>query len=407
MVGSLAWRQKMAKSSVLTSFQSQMGFDVRRIFEGWKVLMRSRVALATVMDVQNGYAGNTSRVSMRELDRAVRVLHKKLAMIFKNAAEAFIFFDPDASYTISFAELKRGIFRLNLQEMWTCSQETCVKYCCPVDLGWGTSKGEHQYIYWNDCMISAAMRLLDFNCKDGVLDFKEWADMMDWSVVNVPIQQRASMRGSVFVRSQQEMFDDKARSESEYAAAWLRHKQIIDHGRHWGMLEDWRKVTRARGGHGAWRELEAILAKLCELRQARAQAHADAAQSLSSNARSAEEASMAVKTTGKVWNTRTFQSREAALEQVHAAVKAQELVMLRFMEQSAVHLALKDALLELRPGAALIDLDDEVENVNEVLESFLVVLVTLSAQERTMLLLAPRLPQFRNHTVDPAQTLQH
>jgi len=59
--------------------------------------------------------------------------------------------------------------------------------------------------------------------------------MMDWSVVNVPIQQRASMRGSVFVRSQQEMFDDKARSESEYAAAWLRHKQIIDHGRHWGM----------------------------------------------------------------------------------------------------------------------------------------------------------------------------
>ena len=25
--------------------------------------------------------------------------------------------------------------------MWTCSQETCVKYCCPVDLGWGTSKG--------------------------------------------------------------------------------------------------------------------------------------------------------------------------------------------------------------------------------------------------------------------------
>ena len=43
-----------------------MGFDVRRIFEGWKVLMRSHVALATVMDVQNGYAGNTSRhVSIR------------------------------------------------------------------------------------------------------------------------------------------------------------------------------------------------------------------------------------------------------------------------------------------------------------------------------------------------------
>ena len=50
---------------------------------------------------------------------------------------------------------------------------------------------------------------------------------------------------------------------------------------------------------------------------------------------------MAVKATGNVWNTRTFQSRQADLEQAHAAVKAQELVMLRFMERSAVHLSLK------------------------------------------------------------------
>lgn len=58
----------------------------------------------------------------------------------------------------------------------------------------------------------------------------------------------------------------------------------------------------------------------------------------------------------------------------------------------------EDALLELRPRAQLIDLDldQELENVHEVLESFLVVLVTLSAQERAILLLAPRLPQFRN-----------
>ena len=63
----------------------------------------------------------------------------------------------------------------------------------------------------------------------------------------------------------------------------------------------------------------------------------------------------------------------------------------------------EDALLELRPRAQLIDLDpdQELENVYEVLESFLAVLVTLTAQERTMLLLAPRLPQFRNrHTSD-------
>ena len=52
---------------------------------------------------------------MAQLDQAVRVLHKKLTMIFKNAAEAFVFFDPDGSYAISWSELKRGIFRLHLQ----------------------------------------------------------------------------------------------------------------------------------------------------------------------------------------------------------------------------------------------------------------------------------------------------
>ena len=30
-------------------------------------------------------------------------------------------------------------------------------------------------MWWNDSMISAAMRLLDYNFRDGVLDFKEWA----------------------------------------------------------------------------------------------------------------------------------------------------------------------------------------------------------------------------------------
>jgi hypothetical protein len=30
-------------------------------------------------------------------------------------------------------------------------------------------------MWWNDSMISAAMRLLDYNFRDGVLDFKEWS----------------------------------------------------------------------------------------------------------------------------------------------------------------------------------------------------------------------------------------
>jgi hypothetical protein len=56
-------------------------------------------------------------------------------------------------------------------------------------------------------------------------------------------------------------------------------------------------------------------------------------------------------------------------------------------------------LLELRPRAQLIELDPDQELDRKrarVLESFIVVLVTLGTQERTMLLLATRLPQFRN-----------
>ena len=61
------------------------------------------------------------------------------------------------------------------------------------------------------------------------------ADMMSWEVVNVPIRQRASMGGSIHVRSQQEIFDDLARNEAEYQAAWGQRAQIINLGRRWGM----------------------------------------------------------------------------------------------------------------------------------------------------------------------------
>lgn len=61
------------------------------------------------------------------------------------------------------------------------------------------------------------------------------ADMMSWEVVNVPIRQRASMGGSIYVRSQQEICDNLARNEAEYQAAWGQRTQIIDRARRWGM----------------------------------------------------------------------------------------------------------------------------------------------------------------------------
>jgi hypothetical protein len=67
------------------------------------------------------------------------------------------------------------------------------------------------------------------------VDVMWMADMMSWEVVNVPIRQRASMGGSIHVRSQQEIFDDLARNEAEYQAAWGQRTQMIDRGRRWGM----------------------------------------------------------------------------------------------------------------------------------------------------------------------------
>ena len=68
--------------------------------------------------------------------------------------------------------------------------------------------------------------------------------------------------------------------------------------------------------------------------------------------------------------------------------------MIDLLEAKGLHLTLKGALEVLRPQMPLISMNAEVENVREVLESFITVLVDLSDQERAMLLLCPRLPQF-------------
>ena len=56
-------------------------------------------------------------------------------------------------------------------------------------------------MWWNDSMISAAMRLLDYNFRDGVLDFKEWAGAFltsfDLSASVMALCCRAVWRGDV------------------------------------------------------------------------------------------------------------------------------------------------------------------------------------------------------------------
>ena len=235
-VGSRQWRSKVGKAGgglVTSSLRALAPRGLDYYLREWKQLTRSELALKKVTEMRTEGAflsGLGAAVSMRDLDHAIRLLHHKLTQIFENPGQAFVFFDPDGSYTISFVELKRGLYRLNLHEMWGCREEECVKFCCVADDGWATSGRHHQYIRWTDGMVAATMRLLDTNLKDGVVDFLEWAHFMDWSLVDVPVLDRAHTKGSVFVRSQEEQSAWLARMEKEYGEAWHKHIQVKDVG---------------------------------------------------------------------------------------------------------------------------------------------------------------------------------
>lgn len=86
---------------------------------------------------------------------------------------------------------------------------------------------------------------------------------------------------------------------------------------------------------------------------------------------------------------------------IDICVEARSCIHTKYIHTFKHSHAHADALLDLQPRAQLIDLDpdQELENVYGVLESFMVVLVTLGTQEGTMLLLPPPpVPQpTRNH----------
>ena len=79
-------------------------------------------------------------------------------------------------------------------------------------------------------MVAATMRLLDTNLKDGSVDFLEWAQFMDFSMVDVPIFDRAGLRGSKYVRTQDEQNAWLTKMEHEYGEAWHKHKAVKDVG---------------------------------------------------------------------------------------------------------------------------------------------------------------------------------
>ena len=115
-VGSRDWRKKAEKISQV------FGPSIAALFAKWKSEVRGALALARAREERAGLgAKDDTEWSQERLGRALGILHQRLACIFKNAAEAFVFLGlklneggRDAQ-TISYHELKRGIYRLNLQ----------------------------------------------------------------------------------------------------------------------------------------------------------------------------------------------------------------------------------------------------------------------------------------------------
>ena len=115
-VGSRDWRKKAEKISQV------FGPSIAALFAKWKSEVRGALALARAREERAGLgAKDDTEWSQERLGRALGILHQRLACIFKNAAEAFVFLGLKLNeggrnvQTISYHELKRGIYRLNLQ----------------------------------------------------------------------------------------------------------------------------------------------------------------------------------------------------------------------------------------------------------------------------------------------------
>ena len=74
-------------------------------------------------------------------------------------------------------------------------------------------------------------------------------------IVATNVFERREYYSSLYKRSQAEHREWIAKIHAEYDDAVPRQQALIDHGRYWGMHEDWRKTARNRGGPPSWRQV--------------------------------------------------------------------------------------------------------------------------------------------------------
>lgn len=167
-----------------------------------------------------------------------------------------MFLDVNASGELSPEEFKRGLWRLNLHEIWRCPMgPSCCRYDCAYQVPSGDQKRApnlHSYLVVSDDM--ARELLLRMDTQGGgtsaqiSIDIKEFMCFFDTTLVH-----DAHIRNRL------------------HSAAIKDQQKVIQEGREWGTLEDWRRHARAKGW-SAKRDLYTSMKQVDADRQLRAAA---------------------------------------------------------------------------------------------------------------------------------------
>jgi len=201
------------------------------------------------------------------ISEAVLLLRARLAEIFNNNfVDAFVFLDVNGGGEISGHELRRGLYRLSLHEIWRCSIEG--SRCCRYDCGYRppeptptlrNAPNLHSYLLMDEKMCTEILKRMDTQGSSGGssgIDLEEFLAVFDPPKSAQQGLKHRDVQGEIAER---------------YSAAMKKRAQIVKTGCDWGVLEDWRRHARAKAFVGK-RDVYAALSQLDALKLARTQA---------------------------------------------------------------------------------------------------------------------------------------
>jgi hypothetical protein len=244
---------KRTISKTLLALEKHIGaFSLHRIFKEWvRVMRRNRASSVSGMGTS--------------LNEACSLLRARFADIFNNNfVNAFIFLDVNGGGEISGYELRRGLYRLNLHEVWRCPVECgrCCKYDCwyrPPEPVTRIAPNLHSYLLIDERMCTEILKRAD---RQGASGGAHGIDLEEFLATFDP---------SIFAQKGLKHLDVHAAIADRYSVAMKNRAQIIKTGCDWGTLEDWRRHARAKAFAGK-RDVYASLSQLDALKLARTQA---------------------------------------------------------------------------------------------------------------------------------------